>query len=935
MRALFGRTLIFISMLALTPGCQAIKELGKAVRSAVRQSHEKSGERSTETVEKTLQNGLTVVVQENRSAPVAAVQVWIKAGSADERQDQAGMAHLVEHMVFKGTEKRAVGEAAAEVEALGGDLNAFTSHDQTVYYVTLASRFYDKAIDILADLVQNAVFNPQELEREKQVVIEEISRGMDNPSSRIYKYMFEQAYEEHTYRRPVIGFRETVESFDRGDVAEFYDTWYVPGNMTVVVVGDVYADEVINTVENCLGERPEKEAPAESPRAEAEPLQQEPRSVLYREDVSESYMYLGFHIPGFAATDMAALDVLSVIMGRGETSRMVYRIRTARQLVNRIWAYTYTPMDPGMFLVGMNLSEKKAHQAVEIILKQLYLLKHEPVFAWEIEKAKLEISAESIYSRETMEGQARKLGHFMVLTGDPDYEKAYLQQVAAVTKQDLMRVANKYFHGKNLTVAGILPQGPGNEAKGFSESGLRSIIQKTSEWDLAYQPGTLVEPRPISAPEVPELKEMPLPRAGQAMAHDPVKFTLKNGVRLIVRENHAVPLVSVRAAFLGGLRFESRDKNGISNFIAETMTEGTKSYSAQEIHSVIEARAGDIDGYSGRNSLGVTLEVPAQFFDSCLPVFAEVLRYPEFPEEQVESKRAIIASNIKSRMDRPSYVAFKMFRSKLFSEHPFGMEILGAEASLNRITREDIQGFYQKLATPKNLVIAVVGDVEAKELRERFEGLFQDWEGRDFEVPDIAREAPPHEVREALECTESEQANIVIGFQGVSLTSEDRFPASVIEAILSGMSGRLFTTLRGEQGLAYSVFAFSQEGLDPGYLGVYIGTAPENEHKAVEGILRELERIRNEPVSDLELSRAKRVLIGEYEIRLQRFSNQAAHYAMDELYGLGYMHSHQYPEKIEALTKRDVRRVAKEYIRPDAYVKAVVKPCTADAGEGG
>lgn len=919
---------------ALDRVTEAIKKAGEARANRMRSNG--YGERSPVTVKKQLANGLTLVVQENFGAPVVAVQVWVNVGSADETDSQAGLAHLVEHMVFKGTTKRGVGEVAVDVESLGGDLNAYTSYDRTVYHITIASRYYEQATEILSDLVGNAVINPEELSREKEVVLEEIRRGKDNPRSRIYKYLFAQAYQSHNYRRPVIGFEETVSSFKRDDVMGFYKKWYEPGNMTVIVSGKVDAQKVAKAVGRYFGDMPgdKDSAGNPSPRSEKEPPQLSSREEVYREEVSEGYMYMGFHIPPFAGDDIPALDLFSVILGGGETSRLVYRVRTERRLVNKIWAYAYTPRDPGMFLLGCDLPESKAEEALDMILKQIYLIKHEPIEEWELEKAKLIIETDSIYSSETVDGQARRVGFFYSLTGDVDYEQIYTQKIKAVTREDIQRVAQKYFVGRNLSAVAIMPENSGKRSnkKQFTESKMHWIIQDVDHWDLSYKPGQLAEPDPMTAPEIPEGEDVGPLSEGVPAVSPPVKFVLDNGIRLIVRENHSVPLVAVRAAFEGGLRRESPETNGIGNFIAETITEGTAHYTASQIHSMVEARAGSIAGFSGRNSMGVTLEVPSPYFNSCLPLFADVIRYPTFPDEEVERRRGIIISSIKSQLDQPRLLAMRLFRSELFHQHPFGMNVLGTEASVGQISREDLMNNYQSFAVPANMVIAVVGDVRADKVKAKMEELFKDWVAEPYEALPPARELPPSEYREVVECRDVNQTNIVIGFQGTSITSEDRYSIAVLNSVLSGMSGRLFTKLRGKQSLAYSVYAFSEEGLDPGLLAVYIGTAPEKEETSRESLMAELKRIRGEPVSTEELNRAREVLVGDFEIGLQRFHTQAAHYALDELYGLGFRESERYDEKIGAVSKDQVLQAANKYIKPESRVAAVVRPCGPQAG---
>ncbi len=205
-------------------------------------------------VKTTLPNGLKVILEENHAAPVVAFQAWVDVGSADENPGVYGIAHVFEHMLFKGTARRGVGEIAQEVEASGGDINAWTSFDQTVFHIVMASRYFDAGLDILADAIQNSSFDPAELERELKVVMEEIKQGEDNPSRVTTQALFGQAYAKHPYRRPVIGYEKTVRGMNRDKLIEFFRRWYVPNNMTLVVVGDFESDRALARIREAMGQ---------------------------------------------------------------------------------------------------------------------------------------------------------------------------------------------------------------------------------------------------------------------------------------------------------------------------------------------------------------------------------------------------------------------------------------------------------------------------------------------------------------------------------------------------------------------------------------------------------------------------------------------------------------------------------------------------------
>jgi zinc protease len=309
----------------------------------------------------TLDNGLRVVVQEDHFAPVVAIQVWVKAGSADETPDVAGAAHVHEHMIFKGTARRPVGAIAAEVESSGGNINAFTSADHTVYHVVLASRYCRTGLDILSDAMLNTTFDPHELEKELQVVMEEWKRGEDSPTSRAATELFRLAYTTHPYGRPVIGFRETVEALNRERVVNFYQRWYHPNNMTLVIVGDIDREVVRRNVTELFGARETVELPVR-PRT-AEPPQKELRLSAIDMNIEEFYLYLGYPIPPADHPDVFALDLLSFILGGGESARLVQTVQAEKELVNWISASAYTPEDAGLFILAAALEQEKISPA--------------------------------------------------------------------------------------------------------------------------------------------------------------------------------------------------------------------------------------------------------------------------------------------------------------------------------------------------------------------------------------------------------------------------------------------------------------------------------------------------------------------------------------------------------------------------------------------
>lgn len=845
-----------------------------------------------------LENGLKVILEENHSAPVVAVNAWVKTGSACEQEEEYGLAHVHEHMVFKGTKHRDVGEIAKVIEGDGGDINAFTSFDETVYFVTIASRFLPTALDVLSDAMENSTFDPYELTKELEVVMEEIRRGEDSPTRVLSEKIFSTAYAVHPYKRPVIGTKQSVGSLNRERVINFYNKWYSPSNMVLVLVGDFNTDEAIHQIENTFGKiKPRIVPECVIPK---EPEQKEIRTFVLDKNVQESYFSLAFHIPDARDEDSAVLDVISNILGGGESSRLYRRVKEENGLVTNVYAYSFTPKHPGLFGIGGTSEPEKIKDALSEIIKETYRLKYEPVSLEELSRAKINIESNSIYARETMQGQAQKLGYFEVEAGDYKYEDEYLDRISQVSPEDIVRVAKKYLNNQNLNAGILFPTG----RVMLNQEEIKKVADEASaaiEQDLS--PTTNDQSDKVS------------------------KVVLDNGITILVKENHSVPLFAARAVFLGGVRYEDEKTNGVSNFVSETLTRGTQSRSAEDIARGIESIAGDVSGFSGRNSFGVTVEALSRYFAQAMDIFADVITNPSFNPVEIERARRDIISKINREQDDLVRTTINYFISTLYTTHPYRFNVLGTPETINSMNRDALVSFYQKYAHPENMVIAVVGDVNEMEvLREVTKDFGKMKKGQLF-APDIKPETPPLEIRtKIVQQKDKAQTHMIMGFHAPSLRDPDQYPMEVLNAVLSGQGGRLFTELRDKKSLAYTVTSFLTAGLEPGFFGVYIASAPEKQDEAIAGIKEQLARILKEGITEDELKRAQNYLVGNFEIGLQQNASQAGKMAFDEMYGIGWDEYKKYPEQIFSVTGDDVKRVANKYIDLDKYTLAIVKP---------
>ncbi len=848
-----------------------------------------------------LANGLQVILQSRKSAPVVACNVWVGVGSADEEPHEAGLAHVHEHMLFKGTKKRGVGELAREVESAGGHINAFTSFDQTCYYVVMSSRFTERGVDILSDAIRNSNFDADELSKELEVIQEEIKRGNDSPGRVASQMLFDTSFSTHPYKLPVIGSKESVDSFRREDVVNFFEKHYRPTNSTVVLVGDFELEEGKALVEKYFGDW-EAEPHKKVIRIE-EPAQTEFRAKVADRDIQENLLRMAFHVPDVAAEDIPALDVLSAVMGFGDASHLHQKIQREQELVNAVYAMAYTPKDPGIMLVGADyqLEENaKTHESVaEAILTEVFGFRETRVAEDDILRARTLIESQEIYSQQTAEGLAMKLGRNWITTADATFDERYYRAIAQLTPADIRDVARKYLTLDNLTITLLRS----SSSEGATNESLHKAAKRA--YDTVYHT--------VDSDDV-------LDSDGFSVIRFP------EGPVLVVQEDHTVATFSMRVMTLGGVRYETPENNGINQILSEMLLLGTSKRSAVEIAHEVESMASSISGIAGRNSFGAALTGLSRYFERAFDIFADVLTDSTIPAEEFERERALQLQGIKSRRDSLAAVNHDMFSREFFGDYPYAMTGDGTEESVQSLTPEGARAYLKRLLNPSGLVITVVGDIDAKHVAAMVEQGFV--KGHTGESWDPVVPAPHRhlEARLVTNNLEKEQAYVSVGFDAPLMADDTRYAMEVLYAVLSGQGGRLFYELRDKQSLAYSVYASSLLGLDTSMFSIHIGTSPEKIEQALKGIYIEIAKLHADGVTQEEVDRAKVYLMGNHDIGLQKYGARAMSFALDELYGFGFRRSLAYSDHIAKVTLEDVNEFVARYLKKDQSLVAITKP---------
>src|SRR5438105_3838204 len=827
-----------------------------------------------------LPNGLTIIVQEDRSAPVASVEAWCATGSVYEDQHLgAGLSHIVEHMLFKGTKTRSTNQIAQKIQDVGGYINAYTSFDRTVFWIDVPKDGVPTALDILADAMMNSTLPPEEYQKEQEVIRREFAMGLDDPDRVAGLLLFATAYQRHPYHFPVIGDIEIYNQLTQDQVMQYYKTRYVPNNLTFVVVGDVDAVKVRQQLTEFFKAYPEKSLkPIFIPE---EPPQLGRREVHQEFAIELTGLSLAWHIPEITHPDVPALDLRSTILGDGRSSRLYRRVREEAGLAFAVSAFSYTPGDPGLLGVDATVDPKKREAAQHLILQIIGEVKQAGVTMDELMKAKKISLSHHLDALATMRGQASDIGGNWLLTRNLNFSRDYLAAVQKVTLDDIRRGAGKYLVDANLTVVSLNPKG--------------SLVAK-GEGD-----------QPVKAGEVQ-------------------KFELSNGLRILVREDARLPLVSITAVFRSGLLAETPQTNGITRLTAKVLLKGTKTRTAEQIANQIEAVGGSIGSDAGNNSCSFSVHITKPDLKLGVDLLSDVLLNATMPEQAVAREKEVQLAGLKEEDEQPSTVARNILRAALFGQHPYALRVIGSPDSVPRLTQKNLLDFRDRYLVAKNGVISVFGDVKAAEVKQVLEQTLHAMKPGVLALTDAHPAAPLRQMANVESQKEKAQGVIMVGYRGVDIFSKDRRALELIDEASSDLGSRFFIRIREQMGLAYYVGATQMQGLVPGLFAFYLGTDPQKIEPVKTALLEEIRKLASDGLTSEELMRAKKKLIGQQQIANQSNDTFGYQCALDELNGLGFNHYKSLEHDVEAVTLDDIKRVAGKYFREQPYVLATVRP---------
>jgi len=810
-----------------------------------------------------LDNGLICLVKRDASAPVVAVQIWVGTGSIHEGENLgAGLSHYMEHMIFKGTPTRGPADITRQIDEAGGDINAYTSHDRTVFYADLPSRNWKVGVDVLADAIMNASLPEEEWQREKDVILREFAMGNDSPQRVHGKLLYSTAYRVHPYRVPVIGYEDIFKTMSRDNLEAFFHQHYVPDNMIMAIVGDIDPVEVQEYLANIFKDFKRK---ARSPVIlPTEPSQLTSRFSRETGPYQISRLHWTYHTVSVDHPDAPALDILSSILGDGRSSIMNRVIREERHLAHSINAWSHTPANGGMFGFSATYNPEKETELIEAIRQIITEYAAKPFTSEQIDKAKKNYFISELGALQTMSGQASSYASGEYYAGNPRFAEQYLTLINQIDNQRLHEVLQKYVLNGFESITILSPES--------------SEVASTSN----------------------ELDTVTFPMS---------KLILTNGIPLIVREDRRLPFVFISIAMRGGLLSETDDNNGITQLTADLLTRGTSLRTAEQLAEDIESRGASLSGFAGRNSFGMNASGLSEDREMLMATLAECLQQSTFPDEELQKQKAHQLASLRQQQEQPMYLAQENLRHMLFPNHPYRLNTLGTETSIAAIDRDKIAMFFREHTGLDNMVISIFGDIshaDAKYLAEKYLGSISGkssqttaWTSATPELPSQIETNGPFE-----------QAILLMGFPGIDIKDPRSEALNILQKALSGLSSDLAIEVREKRGLVYFIGALSMSGMEPGLFAFYAGTTGDKIDEVQVLIAEQINRISESGLRPDEFNRARAQLIASHDMSLQNTGDIAQLCALNELYGLGYQYAFELSDRLQALNPEDVQKAA-------------------------
>ncbi|MDR2863816.1 MAG: insulinase family protein [Puniceicoccales bacterium] len=838
-----------------------------------------------EPLRRVLPNGLTVFFAPEYNAGLVSVQVWVKTGSIHEGDLLgSGLSHYLEHMVFKGTAKYSCRGLTQAVQRTGALMNAYTTFDRTVFHVDGPAEGAETAFDVLGEMTLRATISPEDTARERDVILREIDMRDDDPDSLLSETVLAEAFHVHPYSLPVIGLRHAFSQVTHAQLLAYYRARYVPNNMVLVVAGALAPETVFAFAQKYFGEAPASALGA--PHVPEEPEQIAPRRRVLFADVQVLRGSMAWRIPGMRHVDAPALDVFSMLLGLGLSSRLHRRLHEELGLVHQIDASNWTPGQTGLFWLTYVADAGRRNAVEAAVCETVEKALREGFSEAEFAKARRACVMAFLESRKTVSGFAGQIGAQAVVVGDMGYPSLYLDRVQALTLDVVRDAARRHISPDKLTYVAMEP----------------------SSAEVPAKPETAVSSAPAPAP----FEEV----------------RLGNGLRVLLQPVRGYPKTHYRIVFHGGGYREPTNRRGLCAMLATLMARDTARRTAAQVAEAAETLGASLQETSGNNSFGLAIEVLRSDADAGRELLADAVLRPIFTEKTFSRERDVQRSSLQEDEDDVVEFGKRRLRELFFGAHPLAVDHLGREPDLNAMTVEEVRAHHAALVSPENGVLSVSGDFDREAVLSALEKDFGAWSSSAPAFvppsrPDIEPAAGGRRVDETRSC---EQAVVFMGFPDTGIACEDYVAGQLLDELLSGMASQLFVSVREERGLAYFIGANRVNTLRDGLFYLYAGTVPGQVEVVLEAMRAELARMRSGEFTEEEISSGKIRLKVARRMSAQTPGSRALNAALNALYGMEVNRDAWWEHKLDALDAAALAVFTQRYLREDAGLTYVLKP---------
>ena len=802
---------------------------------------------------KVLDNGLTVLVRPTYATPEVIVQMWYNVGAKHEGIRERGMAHLIEHMIFKGTDKLSESDINLITHKLAGSANAFTSHDYTSYVFKFPRAVWYEALPLFAECMHHTTFNSQMLASELHTVIQEMKMYKDDYQETLVERMLAVIFSEHPYHYPIIGYKQDLWNLSRDDLYAFYQKHYHAANAMLMIVGDVEISDAFAKAKEYLGVLSAQKARHDRSFFFNEDIAQ--TTVTLRREVENPWCFYSYIVPGLQKQKNHLFDMLALLIANGRSSRLHEKLINETKLAVYVSCFVYELFEKGLFFICVQPKDRAAIGEIEkIIVSELARIASDSIEDWELQGVKKMARMDYLTLLESIEKQADVIGSAYLAIGDERYIDNYLKNVTATTTCDLKETVARYFK-PSLQHHGYLLPADEQEKKELlriqhDADQLDQEILKKYRRTIPIEPGNWVHRIAEKS-----FEQFVYPRMQSVV--------LENGLEVLYSHNPNIPQISMVLGLKADYLYEPDDMSGVSLMIGRLLLEGTRAHSARELNKLLESEGIELNSSSGI----ITIKCLQENAEKALIILNEIVTQSTFGQEAIDKIRQKSLVELKEFWDTPAIFINQLAKELIYQDHPYGKNILGNRESIAKLGRDVVFDFAQTYLSPQQATLVVFGDLtrfpDFPSILEKHLGR---WKGKsvpDLKLPSIQYSAPK------TVNYEINRDQVVLGFVAPSLSRVDKNfeKLNLLDVVVTGgatgsMSSRLFA-LREQTGLFYTISGSLTYGAAQGEGMMFIKTIVSTDavQDAEKMVKKVIENVGEKGVNGLELRMAANALL--------------------------------------------------------------------------